>query len=58
VPLEPADRVQLESACEASNPVRVYPHLLQSLPRRLEEEVFDPLWEGVADGRVIRFQEL
>jgi len=26
--------------------------------RHLEEEVFDPLWEGVADGRVIRFQEL
>jgi len=26
--------------------------------RRLEEEVFDPLWEGVADGRVIGYQEL
>jgi len=25
---------------------------------RLEEEVFDPLWEGVADGRVIGYQEL
>jgi ribosome biogenesis GTPase A len=26
--------------------------------RRLEAEVFDPLWEGVADGRVIGYQEL
>jgi hypothetical protein len=26
--------------------------------RRLEEEVFDPLWEGVADRRVIGYQEL